>query len=96
MGLAIMVMSGSCVFIDNETVKGDGNVTVEERKGLTAHRIKLAGFMDVELSQGNGTEVKVEADDNLQEYIITEMEEGVLVVRMRSNIRFINSEKSRT
>ncbi len=92
-GLAIMVMSGSCVFIDTETVKGDGNVTVEERKGLTAHRIRLSGFMDVELSQGSGTSVKVEADDNLQEYIITEMEDDVLVVKMRSNIRFINSDR---
>jgi len=92
-GLAIMAMSVSCVFIDTETVKGDGNVTVEERKGLTAHRIRLSGFMDVELTQGSETAVKVEADDNLQEYIITEMEDDVLVVKMRSNIRFINSDR---
>ena len=40
-----------------------------------------------------GTEIKVEADENLQPYIITEMEDDVLVIRMRSNIRFINSER---
>lgn len=90
---AIMIMAGSCIFIDSENVKGNGNITVEERKGLNAHRIRLAGFMDVELSQGSGTEVKVEADENLQQYIITEMEDDVLVVKMRSNIRFINSER---
>ncbi len=91
--LAILVMAGSCIFIDAERVKGNGNITIEERKGLNAHRIRLAGFMDVELSQGNETEVKVEADDNLQQYIITEMEDGILVVRMRGNIHFINSER---
>lgn len=91
--MTILVMAGSCVFVNTESVKGNGNVTVENRKGLKAHRIRLAGFMDVELKQGSGTEVRVEADENLQEYIITEMEEGVLVVRMRSNIRFINSER---
>jgi hypothetical protein len=90
---AILIMAGSCIFIDSESVKGNGNITVEERKGLNAHRIRLAGFMDVELSQGSGTEVKVEADENLQQYIITEMEDDVLVVKMRSNIRFINSER---
>lgn len=91
--LAILFMAVSCVFIDRETVSGSGNITVEERRGLTAHRIKLAGFMDVELTQGSGTAVKVEADDNLQPYIITEMDEGVLVIKMKSNIRFINSER---
>ncbi|HCL06448.1 MAG TPA: hypothetical protein DHW64_11030 [Chitinophagaceae bacterium] len=90
---AILIMAGSCIFIDSESVKGNGNITVEERKGLNAHRIRLAGFMDVELSQGSGTEVKVEADENLQQYIMTEMEDDVLVVKMRSNIRFINSER---
>lgn len=90
---AILVMAGSCIFIDTESVKGNGVISVEKRKGLNAHRIRLAGFMDVELTQGNGTEVRVEADENLQRYIITEMEDDVLVIKMRNNIRFINSER---
>ncbi|MFN3666346.1 MAG: head GIN domain-containing protein [Sediminibacterium sp.] len=91
--LAIMVTAASCIFLDGERVTGNGNITVEDRVGLNAHRIKLAGFMDVELRQGTGTEVKVEADDNLQEYIITEMDEGVLVIKTRNNVRMINSER---
>lgn len=91
--LTICVMAGSCIFMDSERVKGNGIISVEERGGLNAHRIKLAGFMDVELTQGSGTQVKVEADENLQQYIITEMEDDILVIRMRSNIRFINSER---
>jgi len=90
---AILVMAGSCIFIDSESVKGNGIISVEERKGLNAHRIRLSGFMDVELTQGNGTEVRVEADENLQQYIITEMDDDVLVIKMRNNIRFINSER---
>lgn len=91
--LAMLVMVSSCIFIDTETVKGNGIISVEERRGLNAHRIRLSGFMDVELTQGSGTEVKVEADENLQQYIITEMDDDVLVIKMRSNIRFINSER---
>ncbi len=90
---AILVMAGSCIFIDSESVKGNGIISVEERKELNAHRIRLSGFMDVELTQGNGTEVRVEADENLQQYIITEMDDDVLVIKMRNNIRFINSER---
>lgn len=90
---AMQITAASCIFIDSKSVKGNGIISVEERKGLNAHRIKLAGFMDVELTQGSSTEVKVEADENLQQYIITEMEDGILVIKMRSNIRFINSER---
>lgn len=91
--VAFVALLGSCVFIGSKRVKGNGNVTVEERTGLTAKKIHLKGFMDVELTQGEGTTVKVEADENLQEYIITEMEGDELVVRMRGNINFITSEK---
>lgn len=92
LAIAIITLANSCIFW-GERVKGNGIVTVEERTGLKAHKIKLAGFMDVELSQGAGTTVKVEADENLQEYIITKMEDGVLVVKMRNNINFINSNR---
>lgn len=90
--VAIISLANSCIFLDKR-VKGNGIVTVEERGGLQAHKIKLAGFMDVELSQGTGTIVKVEADENLQEYIITKMEDDVLVIKMRNNINFINSNR---
>lgn len=91
--VAILALAGSCRFTNSKRVKGNGNISVEERSGLEARKIRLTGFMDVELTQGSGTIVKVEADENLQEYIITEMDNDVLVVRMRSNIRFINSNK---
>jgi hypothetical protein len=92
LAMAIITLANSCIFW-GERVKGNGIVTVEERTGLQAHKIKLAGFMDVELSQGAGTTVKVEADENLQEYIITKMEDGVLVIKMRNNVNFINSNR---
>lgn len=92
LAIAIITLANSCIFW-GERVKGNGIVTVEERTGLQAHKIKLAGFMDVELSQGAGTTVKVEADENLQEYIITKMEDGVLVIKMRNNVNFINSNR---
>lgn len=90
---AILTLTISCRFNSSKKVKGNGNITIEERSGLEARKIRLTGFMDVELTQGTGTTVKVETDENLQKYIITEMDDDVLVVRMKTNIRFINSER---
>ncbi len=86
----LMVFMSACIFSNSKRVKGNGNIIQEDRTGLTANKIKLAGFMDVEITQGSTNKVVVEADDNLQQYIITEMnEDDVLEIRMRNNISFI-------
>lgn len=91
--MATLTMASSCTLFGYKRVKGNGNITVEERSGLDANKIHLKGFMDVELTQGATTTVKVEADENLQEYVITEMDNNELVVRMRGNFNFITSER---
>lgn len=89
--LSLIVLLGSCNILDTKRVKGSGVVVTEERTGLVANRIKLAGFMDVELTQGNDHKVVVEADDNLLKYIRTYMnEDGVLVIKVEDNIKFAN------
>ena len=61
-------------------VKGSGKVVTEKRdlKGFTG--VKTATAIDIYLTQGDKFEVVVEADDNLMEYIITEVDDGVLKV----------------
>lgn len=91
LAVGLMMLLGSCDILDTKRIKGSGIVVTEERSGLVANRIRLAGFMDVELTQGNEHKVEVEADDNLQKYIRTYMnEDGVLVIKMEDNIRFVN------
>ncbi len=94
LSLAILLALPSCI-IDgwNQGISGNGKVVEDVRDidGFTG--IKVSSGIDVYLSQGN-FEVKVEADENLHEVILTELEGNTLVVKTeRVNIRNAKSKK---
>ena len=72
---------------DRKTVHGNNNVVKKERDAGIFHRIKVSSGIDVYLKQGNNETITVEADENLHEYIITEVKGGVLNVYTEANIR---------
>src|SRR5664279_3507781 len=76
-----------------KTVSGHGNVVTKERKTDSFTGLKVSSGIDVYLKQGNDESVSVEADENLHEYIITEVRNGVLNVYSEYNIR--DAEKKR-
>ncbi|MBS0010209.1 MAG: DUF2807 domain-containing protein [Bacteroidales bacterium] len=61
-------------------VTGSGDVKKEERKAGEFSGVRTSSSIDVYLSQGNRNRIIVEADDNLLEYIITDVKDGVLRV----------------
>ncbi|MDO1500814.1 head GIN domain-containing protein [Winogradskyella maritima] len=65
-------------------VKGNGNMTTDTRNVGDYDAIKCAGFMDFKLVQGSEGTIKVEAESNLQEYIITEVKNGALSIRVKT------------
>jgi hypothetical protein len=69
------------------TVHGHGKVTTKERNLDSFTGIKVSSGIDVYLKQGNNESVTVEADENLHEYILTEVRGGVLNVYSEYNIR---------
>ncbi len=69
------------------TVYGNGKVVTKERKTDSFTGIKVSSGIDVYLKQGNNESVTVEADENLHEYILTEVRNGVLNVYSEHNIR---------
>lgn len=68
-------------------VSGNGNVQKEERKASPFTGIKTSAGIDVFLSQGNGHSIVVEADENLIEYIRTEIDNDILKI-YPDNINF--------
>lgn len=84
---------GGCVVNFPDSVSGDGNVVTEQRNvdGFTG--IRVSSGIDVYLTQGDHTEVIVEADQNLQELIITEVSGSVLNVRSEKNIRMAEAKE---
>lgn len=75
------------------SVTGHGHVVAKERKTDSFTGIKVSSGIDVYLKQGNEISVKVEADENLHEYILTEVRNGVLNVYSEYNIRDAESKK---
>jgi len=70
-----------------KTVYGDGDVVRKERKAGDFSGVKVSTGIDVYLSQGNSMSITVQADENLHEYILTEVRNGILNVYTDANIR---------
>ena len=76
-----------------KTVHGNHKVTRSERNLGSFTGVKASSGVDVYLRQGDADAVTVEADENLHEYIITEVKGGVLHVYTEVSIR--DAEKER-
>jgi hypothetical protein len=75
------------------TVTGNRNVVKQERSIGSFTGIRVSTGIDVYLTQGDKTNMVVEADENLHEYIITEVKNGILHVYSDANIRFAEMKR---
>jgi hypothetical protein len=93
--LALAVTGASCSMNGQsyKSVHGNHNVVTSERHTGTFTGIKVSSGVDVYLKQGDEEIVKVEADENLHEYIITEVKDGILHVYTEANIRDAAKER---
>lgn len=85
----------SCVNINWSTgVKGNGNVVMETREVTESFsKIKATEGLSVYLTQDNKEAITVEADENLQELILTEIKDGVLKIHCKEQIGKASSKK---
>jgi len=75
-------------------VRGNGDVeTVERSIDDNFNEIRVSRGLDVYLTQGDNVSLLVEADENLHDIIITEVENGVLRITTDENIAFSKSKK---
>lgn len=91
---ALCITNASC--IDGQarkTVYGDGNVVKKERPAGDFTGIKVSTGIDVYLKQADNHYIAVETDQNLHEYIITEVKNGVLHVYADAQIRKAEEKK---
>lgn len=70
----------SCIMDGWNSISGNGNVVEDTRDVEGFSGVHVSSGIDVLLSEGNRFEVVVEADENLQEYIETELRGTMLVV----------------
>ena len=79
----------SCKYIGGKRVRGNGNLVTVERSVSGFEGIESFGSFDVTLVPSATASVKIEAEENLQPYIETFVENNKLQVRERKgyNIR---------
>lgn len=81
-----------CVSINaqwNKKIKGNGEIKTEKRSVSDFDKISIAGNFEVELVKGNEGEITITSDENIIEYIKTEVENGKLKIapKDRYNLR---------
>jgi hypothetical protein len=83
--LVIVVLGSSCMF-DGHKVKGNGNVTTQSRSVGDINGVELHTSFDVKLFEGSPSDVKIEAEENIIQYIDLRVENGVLNIRTQDNV----------
>ena len=78
------------IFCSCHAITGNGNIVTQDRHLERFDGIKASGSIDVEVTDDANQSVKVEADDNILPYIVTDVEDGMLNVHLRSNNVFHN------
>jgi hypothetical protein len=72
-------------------VRGNGNVEKQERSIGDFSGIVVRSGIDLLVTQGEQQKVVIETDENLQPYIITEVESGILYIYVQKNTRISRS-----
>jgi hypothetical protein len=78
----IALLFSSCVYSSlGMGIKGSGNVTTDTRPANQEFKsIEVSSGIRVIVSQSDNKSITVQADDNLQQHIITKIENGVLII----------------
>lgn len=90
---SVLLLAAGCVVNIQDTITGDGKVISQSRDLPEFSGIKVGSGIDVMLTQGEPQRVTVEADENLQEWIRTEVEGTVLHIYTNKHIRLAKIKK---
>jgi hypothetical protein len=91
--LAIVVVLGTSCMWDGHRVKGNGNLTTQSKPIGDINGVKLHSSFDVTLIEGTPSNVKIEAEENIIQYIDLHVENGILNIRTEENVSFRTNKK---
>lgn len=77
----------------NKRVKGNGNVTTVTRNTGDYDGVSVGGFFDVILVGGKEGKVTIEGEENLMEYIVTDVSRGTLKIKVEKGINIKTTRK---
>ena len=81
----ILLIMSSCRYVGGKRIRGNGRTSTEQRNISGFTTVETHGSIDIIVSQGN-YKVEVESDENLLQYIETEVQNGRLLVHFRDGL----------
>ncbi|HEX7846982.1 MAG TPA: head GIN domain-containing protein [Chitinophagaceae bacterium] len=78
---------------DKKKIEGSGNVVTKNITVQSFDQLDVSGVFSVQLTQGSKEELKIEADDNLQEYFEVKNEGSKLSVGMKKDVNYSTKSK---
>src|SRR5262245_20713674 len=81
MAATALLLFSSCRQIFAKRMRGNGNITTQSRSAEPFNSIDVSGSIDVYVRQDSSPTIKVEDDDNLQQYVETFRDGDVLRIK---------------
>ena len=91
--LVLFILFACSLTAQNNRIKGSGTTISEKRTVAQFDQVAVSGHFNVTLTKGNGTLIDIKAEDNLMDYIITEVNDGALKIKFKKNFSY-RSNKS--
>ncbi len=88
----LLTLSASA-FGNWKQIKGNGNLKKETREVSNFTKLSNSGSMNVVISYGSSNSITVEADENLLEYIETNVEDNKLKIKTKDKIGISSKNK---
>ncbi len=79
----------------SKSIKGNGKMTTVTRTTSDYDGINCAGSFDFILVEGTEGKITIEGEENLIEYVVTEVKNGALVVKAKNDVN-LKSSKNKT
>jgi hypothetical protein len=85
--LSLVTLACSITFnLPHPAVKGSGNVIMIERQVSNFHAVSLAGIGELHIEVGDEEKLLIQAEDNLLEYIDSQVQDGSLNIGLRPGV----------
>ncbi|MBI3139560.1 MAG: DUF2807 domain-containing protein [Sphingobacteriales bacterium] len=84
--LACVMVLGSCRDFFGRKVRGNGNIKTESRTVDAFNGVRVSGAIDIYVRQDSVRSVRVEADENLQQYVEVGTDGNMLEIHPRSGV----------
>ena len=80
---------------EKERIEGSGNVITKNVAVKSFDQLTASGVFNLQLSQGDKEQVKIEAEDNVMDLFTVENEGSILTIKMNKDVN-INTKKKMT